>query len=124
MQTHKLKIWPEYFEKVLQGSKTFEVRRDDRGFEEGDRVVLQEYDINKNKYSGRELSFQIGEMIYSVFGLKDGFCAFSLLPDTFGLTPHAADSEHSDGDWLCKNCNCANLPTDQNCTSCGTPRHS
>lgn len=26
------------------------------------------------------------------------------------------------GDWLCKNCNCANLPVDNACTSCGTPR--
>jgi len=26
------------------------------------------------------------------------------------------------GDWLCKNCNCANLLSDNACTSCGTPR--
>lgn len=38
---HKLKILPEYFEAVKSGSKTFEVRKDDRGFQAGDTLFLQ-----------------------------------------------------------------------------------
>ena len=31
MATHNLKTWPPFFEAVLEGRKTFELRRDDRG---------------------------------------------------------------------------------------------
>lgn len=41
---HELKIWPQYYCRVADGSKTFEVRRNDRGFQPGDIVVLKEYD--------------------------------------------------------------------------------
>lgn len=41
---HELKIWPQYFCRVKDGSKTFEVRKNDRGFQPGDFVKLREYD--------------------------------------------------------------------------------
>lgn len=44
MKTHDLKILPEYFEAVTSGMKTFELRKDDRGFATGDHVVLWEWD--------------------------------------------------------------------------------
>ncbi len=37
---HDLKTWPVYFDAVKRGEKTFEVRRDDRGFQKGDTVRL------------------------------------------------------------------------------------
>lgn len=37
---HELKTWPVYFDAVERGEKTFEVRRDDRGFQKGDTVRL------------------------------------------------------------------------------------
>lgn len=40
---HELKTWPEFFEAVERGDKTFEVRRDDRGFCVGDTLVLQRF---------------------------------------------------------------------------------
>lgn len=43
MVTHKLKTWPNYWDAVKRGEKTFEVRRDDRGFQKGDVVVLEKY---------------------------------------------------------------------------------
>ena len=42
MQTHELKTWPEYFEAVKDGTKNFELRKDDRGFKAGDHLVLAE----------------------------------------------------------------------------------
>lgn len=41
MTEHILKTWPAYFDAVKRGDKSFEVRRDDRGFQKGDVVVLQ-----------------------------------------------------------------------------------
>lgn len=40
---HELKIWPQYYCRVADGTKTFEVRENDRGFQPGDEVVLREY---------------------------------------------------------------------------------
>lgn len=41
---HELKIWPIYYCRVADGSKTFEVRDNDRSFQQGDTVVLREWD--------------------------------------------------------------------------------
>lgn len=42
MTTHTLKLPEPYFSAVLSGEKTFEVRRNDRGFQRGDTLVLQD----------------------------------------------------------------------------------
>ena len=40
---HRLKIKPEYFQAVINGTKPFEIRYNDRNFQKGDRVILEEY---------------------------------------------------------------------------------
>ena len=53
--THHLKIQPEYFEAVCNGTKRFEVRRDDRTprYAAGDTLILEEVDAEKQK-TGRK----------------------------------------------------------------------
>jgi len=41
MTEHVLKTWQPYWEAVASGAKPFEVRRDDRGFQRGDILVLR-----------------------------------------------------------------------------------
>lgn len=41
---HTLKCLEPYFEAIVRGDKTFEVRRDDRGFQCGDVLILQKHD--------------------------------------------------------------------------------
>lgn len=53
--THELKTWPEYYERLVDGTKTFEYRRNDRGFKVGDILHLREYDSITGHYSGREM---------------------------------------------------------------------
>lgn len=39
-QRHELKCRPNYFDATERGEKNFEVRRDDRGFQKGDEIIL------------------------------------------------------------------------------------
>lgn len=41
---HELKIWPQFYCRVADGSKTFEIRNNDRAFQSGDTVILKEWD--------------------------------------------------------------------------------
>lgn len=84
---HDLKIWPQYFQRVSNGSKTFEIRENDRGFQQGDTVTLREWDPEPgNKivplsppigYTESEpLTFNVGY----VHVLDSRSVVFSLLP--------------------------------------------
>lgn len=46
---HELKILPEYFNAVVSGEKTFEIRKNDRPFHKGDLLALNEFN---GKYTG------------------------------------------------------------------------
>lgn len=48
------KVWPEYFEKVLTGEKSFEIRIADFEVKKGDTLLLKEFDPEKG-YTGREV---------------------------------------------------------------------
>ena len=75
-KTHELKIYPKYFEAILDGKKTFEIRKNDRYFHVGDRIVLKEWD--NIKYSGREIHATIKYILDDAFiGLAEGYVAFS-----------------------------------------------
>lgn len=50
---HKLKVRSEFFNSVESGAKTFEYRRGDRGYKNGDILLLCEFD--NGAYTGREL---------------------------------------------------------------------
>lgn len=77
MNEHELKIYPHYFQEIVKGSKTFEVRKNDRGFHVGDTVILKEWD--NIKYSGREIHAEITYILDDKFiGLADGYVAFSI----------------------------------------------
>jgi ASC-1-like (ASCH) protein len=54
------KIWPVYFEFILQGKKKYELRLDDFPIAEGDILVLEEWDPKTEKYTGRKLEKEVG----------------------------------------------------------------
>ena len=41
--THELKIYPWFFKAVVNGTKTFEIRKNDRDYKVGDVLVLHKY---------------------------------------------------------------------------------
>ena len=60
---HELKCWPEYFQAVQSGEKTFEVRRFDRPFAVGDILLLREWDPKSGDYTGREIRCRISYLL-------------------------------------------------------------
>lgn len=76
---HELKILPHYYCRVVDGSKTFEVRNNDRGFQPDDEVELREFDIcnfEDGYTSSPRLKFKIGY----VLPIDAKRVVFSLLP--------------------------------------------
>ena len=54
MVDHFLKTWPGFFSGLVDGTKTAEVRINDRNFQVGDVLVLREYDPRACSYTGRD----------------------------------------------------------------------
>lgn len=67
MRIHELKCWPEPFEALRDGRKRFELRRNDRGFDLGDRLLLEEWNPATRQHTGRK----IGATISYVTRVKD-----------------------------------------------------
>ncbi len=50
---HELKCWPEFFNAIGDGQKTFDVRKgNDRSYQVGDELFLREWDPRKKEYTG------------------------------------------------------------------------
>ncbi|MFM2374885.1 MAG: hypothetical protein RLZZ234_880 [Candidatus Parcubacteria bacterium] len=60
MKTVEKKVNKEYFIEILAGSKTFELRLNDFDIEEGDTLLLKEWNPETKTYTGRELSRTVG----------------------------------------------------------------
>lgn len=60
---HQLKIWPEFFARVRGGFKAYEVRKNDRGFRVGDRLILREWSP-ENGYSGEFVEVTVSRVDY------------------------------------------------------------
>ncbi len=54
MATIEKKIWPEYYEAVASGKKKFELRLNDFEINDGDTLVLREWDPETKDYTGRQ----------------------------------------------------------------------
>lgn len=65
MRRIEKKTWPELFEKVKSGEKTFDVRLNDFKCKPGDILILREWDPKTKCYTGRELRKKIGFVIES-----------------------------------------------------------
>ncbi len=67
------KIWSEYYDDVLKGVKTCELRKDDSNYCVGDVLILREW--NGTEYTGRNVSVKITYILRNLpeFGLKNGY---------------------------------------------------
>lgn len=77
---HDLKIEPEFYERVLQRKKRFEVRKYDRNFKEGDILMLNEYQGATKSFTGRKILVLAGKIYRDEvkFALKEKYCLIEI----------------------------------------------
>lgn len=79
--THHLKTWPPFFHEVCMGRKMFEVRKDDRDFQVGDTLVLEEWEPANQEYTGRITSAEVTYILRGpAFGIESGTLVMSIDP--------------------------------------------
>lgn len=84
---HELKVWPAYFQPISNGEKSFEVRRDDRGFQKGDVLWLREFNPDafpRGEYTRNAATARIDWILTGgQFGIEAGYVvmAISLVED-------------------------------------------
>jgi hypothetical protein len=59
---HEKKVLPKFFEDILNGNKTFELRLADWDCQSGDILILKEWS-KENGYTGREIAKQVGYIL-------------------------------------------------------------
>lgn len=77
MKTHELKTWPAFYRSILNGEKTFEIRKDDRCFRSGDILKLKEWNPSDKSYTGRETKKKV-VYVLSGWGLEKDYVCMSL----------------------------------------------
>ena len=75
-KVHDVKLGTTFFDDVKTGRKTFELRKNDRGYKEGDTIVLHEY--KDGTMTGRTIAKKIVYMLEDFTGLEDGYCILGL----------------------------------------------
>ena len=71
MKVYKLKILPEYYKAQIEGKKNFEIRKNDRGYQVGDWILLKEYNPEIKKFTGRKVTVEVTYI--TNYQQKDGY---------------------------------------------------
>lgn len=75
-KVHDVKLGTTFFDDVKTGRKTFELRKNDRGYKEGDTIVMHER--KDGTTTGRTIEKKIVYMLEDFTGLEDGYCILGL----------------------------------------------
>lgn len=76
--THEIKILPKYFEEVQSGRKTFEYRKDDRGYKVGDIIKLKEYLPETDTFTGNSLEAEITYILKGELNIPTDYAIMSI----------------------------------------------
>jgi len=81
MTSHVLKVDPGYYDAIVNGLKTFEIRKNDRGYRVGDLLRLKEYDPGTEKYTNRTVRMIVQYIIgHEDFpeGIPEGYVVMAI----------------------------------------------
>lgn len=93
---HCLKCWPEFYDAIERGEKTFEYRLNDRDYKVGDWLCLHRYDPDTKAgviYTGHHLMRRVTYMLdrtSTTIPLVEGYCILGLSPAASQAAPNAA----------------------------------
>ncbi|MBU0907719.1 MAG: DUF3850 domain-containing protein [Nanoarchaeota archaeon] len=59
----KKKLWPKYFEKMVNGKMNCELRLADFDLNEGDTLVFEEFNPKTKEYTGRTVNKKVKNLI-------------------------------------------------------------
>ncbi|MEZ3486940.1 MAG: DUF3850 domain-containing protein [Lachnospiraceae bacterium] len=76
-RTHKMRLTVRYFDAVCNGSKSFELRKNDREYKVGDILEMEEYG-GGGVGTGRAVKAVITYILEGYTGLEDGYCILSI----------------------------------------------
>ena len=74
---HELKILPEYFNAVVLGEKTFEIRKNDRPFHKGDLLALNEFN---GQYTGNSCLVYVDYILDNPTYVKEDMIVMGIKP--------------------------------------------
>lgn len=72
MTTHRLKVFIKYADAIMNGTKTFEIRKNDRNFKVGDKIVF-EVVSNEGYYVRSAARHPLNGAVYRIDYILDGF---------------------------------------------------
>ena len=70
---HALKTVDPYFSMTKNGMKTFELRKNDRDFAEGDLLILQHWIEEEKRFTGDQIVKKIDFVLSDFKGLSKGY---------------------------------------------------
>jgi hypothetical protein len=85
MTVHELKCWPTPFAAMRSGAKRFEYRKDDRNYQVGDILYLNEWNpddepVTLGSYTGEGDRYRVTYKLAGRFGVPDGYCVLGVEP--------------------------------------------
>ena len=75
-KVHQIRLAKTYFDDVANGIKTFELRKNDRGYKQGDSLKMLEF--KDGKHTGRTIDVDIIYMLEDYTGLTEGYCILGI----------------------------------------------
>lgn len=72
---HEIKIAAMYYEDVVRGKKSFELRKND-GYKQGDKLIMLEF--KDGKHTGRIINADVTYMLEDYTGLAEGYCILGI----------------------------------------------
>lgn len=96
-KVHQIRLAKSYFDDVANGIKTFELRKNDRGYKKGDILEMMEFADGKN--TGRTVRVLVTYILEDYTGIEDGYCIMA----TTLLNENDEPFERADLKQICAN---------------------
>lgn len=78
-KVHQIRIGASFFEDACSNIKSFELRKNDRGYKVGDILEMMEFDDRRN--TGRMVRKLVTYILEDYTGLEDGYCIMATIKE-------------------------------------------